>query len=68
MTQRGVLTPDDLEFLQQIYEAAAATASSIDDATMHDVVETLIAYYQSGERDRVTLVAIAARDIHRAAG
>jgi hypothetical protein len=66
--QDGVWTPDDLDFLQQIYDAAVATASNIDDATMHDVVGTLIAHYQSGERDRVKLIGMAARDIQRAAG
>ena len=65
-TQDGVLTPDDLDFLQQVYETAAATTSDIDDATLHDVVRMLIDYYKAGERDRIKLVAMAARDLQRA--
>ncbi|MGN6764940.1 MAG: hypothetical protein ACTHJY_07225 [Rhizobiaceae bacterium] len=68
MPQDGALTPEDLDFLQQVYETAAAGISNIDDATMHDVVKVLITYYQAGERDPDKLAGIAARDIHRAAG
>jgi hypothetical protein len=68
MPQDGVLTPDDLSFLQQVYEAAAAPIPNVDDVTMHDVVKMLITYYLAGERDRDKLVAMAARDLLRAAG
>jgi hypothetical protein len=68
MPQDGALSPEDLDFLQQIYEAAAATATSIDDRAVQNVVTRLIACYQGGERDRVRLMAMAARDLHRAAG
>jgi hypothetical protein len=33
-----------------------------------DVVRTLITYYQMGERDRNKLVAMAIKDLQRAAG
>ncbi|MGN6771927.1 MAG: hypothetical protein ACTHJQ_19085 [Rhizobiaceae bacterium] len=62
------LRSDDLDFLQEVYEAAAANASSIDDAAMHDVVKTLIMYYRAGERDKGRLTAVAAWDLRRAAG
>jgi hypothetical protein len=68
MAEGGVLTPDDLNFLQQVYEAAAATVICVDDRVMHHVVRSLITHYQMGERDRSRLVALAARDLHRAAG
>jgi hypothetical protein len=68
MPRDGVLTSDDLSFLQEVYEAAAAGMSNIDDATMHDVVRTLITYYRAGERDKDRLIALAARDLARAAG
>jgi hypothetical protein len=35
---------------------------------MHDVVKTLIWYYQAGERDRDKLAGIARQDLRRAAG
>jgi hypothetical protein len=65
-TQDGVLTPDDLDFLQQVYETAAATTTDIDDAMLHDVVRMLIDYYKAGERDQIKLVAMAARELQRA--
>jgi hypothetical protein len=68
MAEGGALTSDDLNFLQQVYEAAAATVVSVDDDVMHDVVQSLILNYQMGERDREKLVDLAARDLHRAAG
>jgi hypothetical protein len=67
MTQDGVLTPEDLDFLQDIYEAAAAGVVNIDDATMHDAVRKLIQRYRAGERDRDKLVTLAAGELHRAA-
>lgn len=68
MPDGGVLTPEDMDFLQEVYETAAATTSNIDDVTMNEVVRMLIDFYQAGERDRVKLVALAARDLQRAAG
>jgi hypothetical protein len=66
--QDGVLTSDDLDFLQDVYEAAAVDSANIDDTTMHDVVETLIMHYRTGERDRDKLIALASWDLRRAAG
>ena len=68
MAASGVLTSDDLDFLQQVYEAAAATVLDVDDKTMHDVVQTLIMYYQAGERDRNKLITMATKDLRRAVG
>lgn len=64
----GVLTSDDLDFLQEVYESAAANYSSIDDDTMHDVVRSLITHYQAGQRDREWLIMLAERDLRRAVG
>ncbi|MDN5926828.1 MAG: hypothetical protein L0I29_07125 [Hyphomicrobiales bacterium] len=66
MVQDSVLTPEDLDFLQDIYEAAAAGIVTVDDAAMHDAVRTLIRYYRTGERDRDKLIASAAGELHRA--
>jgi hypothetical protein len=66
--QDGALTPDDLDFLQGVYEEATIGIANIDDVMMHDVVRMLIAHYEAGERDRIKLVGIAARDLQRAAG
>jgi hypothetical protein len=68
MPQDGALSPDDLNFLQEVYDAAALTVSSVDDHVIGDVVRTLITYYQMGERDRDKLVAMAIKDLQRAAG
>jgi hypothetical protein len=68
MEANGILTSDDLNFLQSVYESAAADIANIDDAAMHDVIRTLIAHYRNGERDRETLIALAARDLQRATG
>jgi hypothetical protein len=68
MPQDGALSPNDLNFLQEVYDAAALRVSSIDDRVMGDVVRTLITYYQMGERDRNKLVAMAIKDLQRAAG
>jgi hypothetical protein len=65
-TQDGVLTSEDLNFLQQVYDTAAATTSNIDDAAMHDTVRILIGFYQAGERNRIKLVALAARELRHA--
>lgn len=66
--QDGVLTPDDLDFLQSVYEEAVVGIANIDDVMMHDVVSTLIMHYRAGEKDRNELVAIAMRDMRRSAG
>jgi hypothetical protein len=66
--QDGILTSDDLNFLQEIYGAAAADVSNIDDATMHEAVKTLIMYYRAGERDKAKLIGVAAWDLRRAVG
>lgn len=66
--QNGVLTSDDLDFLQDIYNAAVADVASVDDARIHEVARTLIVHYQAGECDRDKLVAIALRDLERASG
>lgn len=63
-----ILTPKDLDLLQDVYEEATIGVAGIDDATMHDVVSTLINHYRAGEKDRNELVAIAMRDMRRAFG
>lgn len=68
MPQDGVLTSDDLDFLQDIYDAATAGFMNVDDGMMHQVVKTLIRFYQAGERDRDKLIALAVEDLQRAAG
>lgn len=68
MPDGGVLTPEDMDFLQQVYETAADSISNVDCTTMHSVVRMLIDFYQAGERDRIKLVAMATRDLQRAAG
>jgi hypothetical protein len=68
IAQDGVLTPDDLDFLQEIYDAATADISNVDDGMMHDVVKTLIWYYQAGERDRSKLIGLARQDLRRDVG
>ena len=62
------MTSDDLDLLQEIYEAAAESISTIDDATMHEAVKMLIAQYQIGERDKDKLISIAMRGLQRAVG
>jgi hypothetical protein len=66
--QDGVLTTDDLDFLQGVYDEAATGIANIDDTMMHDVVSTLIMHYRAGEKDRNELIAIAVRDMRRAVG
>jgi hypothetical protein len=66
MAQDGVLMPEDLDFLQDIYETAAVGIINVDDATMHDAVRKLIQHYRAGERDRDKLVALATGELHRA--
>lgn len=59
IVQDGVLTSDDLDLLQEIYEAATVDISNVDDGMMHHVVNMLIMHYRTGERDREKLIAIA---------
>jgi hypothetical protein len=66
MEQDGVLTPEDLNFLQDIYEAAASAVANVDDGPMHDAVQSLIRLYRVGERDRDVLIAAAAGELRRA--
>jgi hypothetical protein len=66
--QDGALTPDDLDFLQGVYEEAVIGIANVDDVMMHDVVSTLIMHYRAGEKDRNELVAIAMRDMRRSVG
>jgi hypothetical protein len=68
MAQGGVLASDDLDFLQEVYEAAVEGIANVDDATMHEIVSTLIAQYRAGEENREELIAIASRALRRAAG
>jgi hypothetical protein len=68
MVQDGVLTSDDLDFLQEIYDTATADISNVDDGMMHDVVKTLIVHYSAGERDRDKLIDLARQDLRRDVG
>jgi hypothetical protein len=68
LVREGVLTSDDLDFLQGVYEAATAGMTGIDDAAMHDIVRELIHHYRCGIRDRYWLVMMAESRVHRAAG
>jgi hypothetical protein len=66
--QDGVLTSADLDVLQDVYDAAAADVSNIDDITMQDVASTLIIHYRAGERDRKKLIALAIGHLQRTTG
>lgn len=66
--QDGVLTSADLDVLQEVYDAAAADVSNIDDITMQDVASTLIIHYRAGERDRNKLIALAIGHLQRTTG
>jgi hypothetical protein len=68
MPQDCVLTSDDLDFLQDVYDEAVIDIASIDETTMHEVVKTLVSYYRSGVRDRGMLAVIARGQLRRAAG
>jgi hypothetical protein len=68
LVREGVLTSDDLDFLQDIYEAATAGMTAVDDASMHDIVRELIRHYQAGARDRYWLIMLAESCLHRAVG
>jgi hypothetical protein len=66
-----MLTSADLDVLQEIYDAATVDIDDIDDiddATMHDAIRTLITHYQTGVRDRETLIALAERHLQPIAG
>jgi hypothetical protein len=66
--REGVLTSDDLDFLQDIYETATQDMAVVDDATMHNMVRSLIRHYQAGARDRHWLIMLAEGELHRAVG
>lgn len=64
----SALGPDDLAFLQAVYEEAVESVGTVDDNTIHATVRSLIALYRAGERDRERLVGIAMGELRRAAG
>jgi hypothetical protein len=64
----GVLGPEDLDILQSVYEDATASYNSIDDATMHRVVGSLLRHYQAGARDRHWLIRLTESELRRAVG
>jgi hypothetical protein len=66
--REGVLTSDDLDFLQDIYEAATQGMAFVDDTTMHNIVHSLIRHYRAGARDRHWLIMLAEGELHRAVG
>jgi hypothetical protein len=68
MAEGGILTSADLDFLQEVYEAAVEGAANVDDGKMHEVVSTLIKLYRAGEEDREVLISIASRALRRVAG
>jgi hypothetical protein len=68
MPQDGVLTSDDLDFLQDIYDQATVGFMNIDDAMMHAIVQRLILLYHGGERDKERLIGVALDELRRAAG
>jgi hypothetical protein len=57
--QPGALNTDDLDFLQDVYEAATADIANVDNATMHETVKMLIMYYRASERDKAKLAVVA---------
>ena len=68
LVREGVLTSDDLDFLQDVYEAAAADLTAVDDVSMHEVVCELIRYYRAGIRDRHWMIMLAESRLHREVG
>jgi hypothetical protein len=66
--REGVLNSRDLDILQGVYDEATASYSSIDDATMHRVVNSLIRHYQAGARDRHWLIRLTESELCRAVG
>jgi hypothetical protein len=68
MTEGGILTSDDLDFLQEVYEAAVEGVANVDDGTMHEIVSTLIRHYRAGAEDREELIAVASSALRQAAG
>ena len=68
MVQNGVLTSDDLDFLQDVYDTATMGFVNVDDAMMHAIVKRLILHYHAGERDRERLMSVALDELRRAAG
>jgi hypothetical protein len=68
MVQDGVLTSNDLDFLQDIYDTATMGFKNVDDLMIHAVVQRLILHYRAGERDKVQLIGVALDELRRAAG
>jgi len=68
MASDGVLTPADLDVLQEVYESAASYFSHIDDVEKEEAVHVLLLHYRAGERDRKKLIDLAQRALRRAAG
>jgi hypothetical protein len=68
LVREGVLTPDDLDFLQAVYESATEDLAAVDDAAMHRMVRSLIRHYEAGARDRHWLVQLAESELRRAVG
>lgn len=66
--REGVLTSDDLDFLQGVYDSATEGMVVLDDAAIHRVVHELIRHYRTGIRDRYWLVMLAESLLQRAAG
>jgi len=62
------LTSDDLDILQDAYEAAVERVDRLDDMAIHHAVETMIAHYRLGTTDREELAEIARQEIRRMAG
>ncbi|TAM99677.1 MAG: hypothetical protein EPN45_15680 [Rhizobiaceae bacterium] len=61
----GVFSPNDLEFLQGVYDEVTENVASIDDMTMSEIASQLLDAHQSGVRDRGQLLGIARRALFR---
>lgn len=68
MVQDGVLTSDDLDFLQDVYDTATVGFMNIDDRMMHAIVQRLILHYRAGERDKEQLIGVALEELRRDVG
>jgi hypothetical protein len=55
----GFFSPDDLAFLQSVYDEACVGINSVDDVTMREIATTLLTVYEHGIRERPRLLAIA---------
>jgi hypothetical protein len=61
----GVYSPNDLEFLQGIYDQATDGLASIDDITMVEIAHALLDAYDKGIKERSQLLGIATRTLYR---